>query len=216
MRAEIMVIARSLLFGAAMLLATGSTALACQGKTNPVLDENFKNADPGWGQADNIASFTANGLVLTPPPGGSAWRWNAKYTMDHADLCIQVTSPAKLPDPPDEDAVGSVGVWFWGMDSQNFYTATITLDGGTSVDRLIAGTWQSIIAPSQSQAVKTAPGGINEIEIVTNGNAAVLYVNGTQLSTFTGQPPSGGGWPGLYAESGPSGTSWLVTRVRLY
>jgi hypothetical protein len=211
-----MVIARSLLVGAAMLLATGSTVLACQSKGNPVLDENFKNADPGWGQADNIAAFTANGLVLTPPPGGSAWRWNAKYAMDHADLCIQVTNPAKLPDPPDEDAVGSVGAWFWGKDSQNFYTATITLDGGVSIDRLVAGTWQSIVPPTQSQAVKTAPGAVNEIEIATNGNTATLFVNGTQISAVNGQVPAGGGWPGVYAESGPTGTSWLITRVRLY
>ena len=91
------------LFGIALaLVSAASAASACKGKGTPRLDDTFKNADPGWGRADNIAAFTAHGLILRPPAQGSAWRWNQGYKMDRADLCIEVGNPAILPMEPDE------------------------------------------------------------------------------------------------------------------
>jgi hypothetical protein len=210
------VAAKLVLVGLMVLCGAAGAASACQKKSNPLLDDNFKNADPGWGQPDNIAAFTAQGLVLTPPASGSAWRSNANFTMNRADWCIQVMSPTSLPSPADEDAVGSVGMWFWGRDSQNFYTATITLDGNAEIDRLNRGAWQVVVAPASASSIKTAPGAINELEIVTNGNTASFYVNGVLVSDITGRPPSGGGAPGIYGESGPNGTRWVFPRVTLY
>src|ERR1700744_6064079 len=108
--------AKYLLTGLLVLCGAAGVASACQKSTNPQLDETFKNADQGWGQPDNVAAFTAQGLVLKPPPGGSAWRMNTNFTMAKADWCITVVSPSNLPNPADEDSVGSVGVWFWGKD----------------------------------------------------------------------------------------------------
>jgi hypothetical protein len=190
--------------------------LACQHSTNAILDENFKNPDPGWGQPDNVAAFTATGLALTPPVSGSAWRWNANDTMARADWCVEVMSPARLPEPPDEDNLGAVGVWFWGKDSQNFYTATITLDGLASVTRLSGGKWLTVAAPAFASGIKTAPGAVNEIEVVTNGNTAQFYVNGSLVTDIHGQAPPNVGAPGIYGESGPKGTTWLFQRARLF
>ncbi len=208
--------AKLVLVGLMVLCGAASAASACQKKSTPVFQDNFKNADPGWGQPDNIAAFTPEGLVLTPPVSGSAWRSNASYSMAQADWCIEVVSPASLPTPANEDTVGSVGVWFWGKDMQNFYTATITLDGSASIDRLNNGIWQVVVPPAAAPSVKTAPGATNEIEIVTSGKSAALYVNGKPITTVTGQPPSGGGAPGVYGESGPKGTRWVVPQVNLY
>jgi hypothetical protein len=202
--------------GMLALWGTASSAVACQQTGNPVLDENFKNPDPGWGQPDNVAAFTADGLALTPPVSGSAWRWNANLTMAKADWCVEVKSPAQLPDPPDEDNLGTVGVWFWGKDALNFYTATISLDGLASVMRLSNGKWQTVAAPRHAGPVKTAPGAVNEIEVVTNGNSAEFYVNGTLVITIKGTAPPGGGNPGVYGESGPKGTTWLFQRTRMF
>jgi hypothetical protein len=202
--------------GVVLTLAAAGSASACQGKGNPLLDESFKMADPGWGRADNIAAFTPDGLVLKPPVSGSAWRSNQSYKMDRADLCVEVTNPGTLPMYPDEEAVGAVGVWFWGGDLQNFYTASITLDGMAAIDRLINGKWHEVVAPAPASSIKTAPGAVNEIEIVTNGNSARFLVNGVAISEIQGRPPAGGGAPGIYGESGPTGTTWVFTRVRLY
>jgi hypothetical protein len=198
------------------LFGIAGTASACQHNANAILDENFKNPDPGWGQPDNVAAFTAAGLALTPPVSGSAWRWNANYSMAKADWCVTVANPATLPVPADEDTVGAVGIWFWDKDSQNFYTATITLDGEASVMRLAGGKWQTVVAPAGAASIKTAAGAVNEIEIVTNGNTAQFYVNGSLVTDIKGRAPANGGAPGIYGESGPKGTTWLFQRTRLF
>ncbi len=198
------------------LCVGAATSFACQSSGNALLDDNFKNPDPGWGQPDNIAAFTPTGLALTPPVGGSAWRWNTHFTMARADFCVEVMSPAKLPATPDEDTVGAVGIWFWGKDLQNFYTATITLDGQAAVMRLIGGKWVTIVAPAATPAVKTAPAAVNEIEVVTDGDTARFFVNGTHITDIRGQAPPNGGTPGLYGESGPKTTTWLFQRARLF
>jgi hypothetical protein len=200
----------------AVLCGVSGAASACQKHANPVFQDDFKNADPGWGQPDNAAAFTANGLVLTPPVSGSAWRTNANLTMAQGDWCVEVVSPSTLPTVADQDSVGSVGVWFWGTDLQNFYTATITLDGNASIDRLNRGIWQVVVAPASASSIKTAPGATNEIEIVTTGNRAAFYVNGALVTNITGHPPANGGPAGIYGESGPKGTSWLFPHVALY
>lgn len=202
--------------GLVALCCTTAGALACQKTVNPVFEDNFKNADPGWGQPDNVAAFTPQGLVLTPPVSGSAWRSNANLTMAQGDWCIREINPANLSAPADENTVGAVGVWFWGSDLQNFYTATITLDGKASIDRLNHGIWQTVVPPSPAPSVNTAPGAANEIEIVTSGNKATFYVNGQRINDITAHPPASGGPPGVYGESGPTGTSWVFPRVALY
>jgi hypothetical protein len=208
--------AKSVVIGLAILCTATGAASACQKTGNPAFQDNFKTADPGWGQPDSIAAFTEQGLVLTPPVAGSAWRSNSHLSMAKGDWCVSVISPKSLPDTADENSLGSVGVWFWGNDLQNFYTATITLDGKAQVDRLTHGIWQVVMAPKPAPSIKTAPGATNEIEIVTSGNTAAFFVNGTLVANIAGHPPAGGGQPGIYGESGPQSTSWIFPRVSLY
>ncbi|HTZ35479.1 MAG TPA: hypothetical protein VMB84_05600 [Stellaceae bacterium] len=207
---------QTLLVGLLVLCGAASAASACQKTASPLLDDNFRNADPGWGQPDNVAAFTPQGLVLTPPVSGSAYRWNAGFTLAHNDWCVEVVNPARLPSPADEETVGSVGVLFWGQDLQNFYTATITLDGNAEIDRLNRGAWQVVVPPASASAIKIAPAAVNEIEVVTAGNRAAFYVNGALVTEISGRAPQNGGSPGIYGESGPNGTSWVFRRARLY
>jgi hypothetical protein len=202
--------------GLLALCSAAGTASACQHDAKALFDENFKSPDPGWGQADNVAAFTPDGLALTPPVSGSAWRWNASYSMAKNDWCVEVMNPTKLPDPPDEDAVGAVGLWFWDKDQQNFYTAKITLYGEASVWRLAGGQWTTIFPAANTKAVKSAPGAVNEIEVVTNAGSAKFYVNGTLITEVSGNEPPNGGAPGIYGESSPKGTTWLFKRARLF
>lgn len=204
------------LFGAAaVLLLTSATAPACLGKSDPALDDNFATPDPGWPNADNVRT-TPQGLVVKPPANGSTWAVNGNYTMDGSDLCVTVALPAALPTPANEDTVGYVGVMFWQRDNDNYYIAAISPDGTAVVSRYLNRQWATIVNPAHSDAIKTAPGALNEIEVTTRGNAGTLYINGTKLADFRGQAPPGGGPPGIYAESGPSVTTWVFPRVQLY
>jgi hypothetical protein len=208
------VIARIIALGMAVMLGLSGTALACHGKrAGPALDDTFKTPDPGWGPPDQAAAFTADGLVLTPPVNGSAWRWNQNYTLNDGDLCVQVVNPARVATPSD---TGDAGAWFWAQDAQNFYTATLSLDGTVSVDRLINGVWHVVMPPTASGAVRTNAGAANEIEVLVNGNAGSFFVNGIRVTDFTGQAPARGGPPGVYAESGGSETKWVFPRVQLF
>ncbi len=198
----------------ALALATGGDAWACQGKTTAaILDDTFKSPDPGWGAPDDAASFTPGGLVLKPPVNGSAWRWNPNYTLDGNDLCVSVVNPSQ---PSGRPAPGDVGVWFWSQSAQNFYTATLSLDGTASIDRLVNGVWHVVLPPTPSGAVRTKPGAVNEVEVAVRGNTGSFYINGTKITDFHGEPPPNGGPPGVYAESGSTGVAWVFPRVQLF
>jgi hypothetical protein len=206
------------LFGAAIFCLAAGTASACLGKSDPALDDNFSKPDPGWPSGDNVTA-TPQGLVIKPPANGSTWAVNSNYTMDGSDLCVTVAWPATMPSPANEDTVGDVGVLFWKRDNDNsnYYMAAISADGIAVVSRYLNDQWLPIVKPSHSDAIKTGAGVANEIEVTTRGNAGTLYLNGTKIADFHGQaPPGGGGPPGVYAESGPSVTNWVFSRVQLY
>jgi hypothetical protein len=207
--------ARAFLLAVMLILASGGVALACLGKTDPALDDNFSKPDPGWPNADNVAP-TPQGLVVKPPANGSTWAVNTNYTMDGSDLCLTVALPDALPSPANEDTVGDVGAVFWRRDNDNYYMAAISPDGIAVVSRYLNGQWMTIVNPAQSSAIKTGAGAVNEIEITTRGNAASFYINGTKIADFRGQAPPGGGPPGVYAESGPTVTTWVFSRIQLY
>jgi hypothetical protein len=204
------------LFGAASLLCLVSGgASACLGKSDPALDDNFSNPDPGWPNGDNVAT-TPQGLVVKPPVNGSTWVVNSNYTMDGADLCVTVALPATLPTPANEDTVGDVGLLFWKRDNDNYYMAAMSPDGVAVVSRYLNGQWATIVNPVKSAAIKTGPGAVNELEVTAKGNAGSFAINGTKIADFRGQAPPAGGPPGIYAESGPSVTTWVFSRVQLF
>jgi len=83
---------------AALVVPCSQGAWACQATSGtPILNEDFKTPDPGWGPADESATFTSTGLVLKPPVNGSAWRWNPNYSVDNHDICVTVLNPSPLP-----------------------------------------------------------------------------------------------------------------------
>jgi hypothetical protein len=209
------VISKAIRLGAAFLLAGSSVAFACQGKSDPALDDNFTKPDPGWPSSENVA-ITPHGLIVRPPANGSTWVVNSSYTMDGADLCVTTAIPTTLPSPANEDTVGDVGVVFWKRENDNYYLAAISPDGLASVSRAVNGQWTTIVPPVASPAINTAAGAGNEIEIATKGNAGVFLVNGTKIADFRGQAPPDGGPPGVYGESGPTVTTWVFSRVQIY
>lgn len=206
-------IARILAVSLALTLAASAGATACQSRTAALLDDNFKAPDPGWGPPDDAAAFTADGLVLKPPVNGSAWRANQNYSIDGRDLCIDVANPNRVLGRGD---IGDVGIRFWATSTLNFYTATLSLDGSVSIDRLVNGVWQVVMPPTPSGAVHTQAGAMNELEVVIKGDAGSFYVNDAKIGDFRGTAPPRGGPPGLYGESGPTAVNWVFRRVQLF
>jgi hypothetical protein len=105
---------------------------------------------------------------------------------------------------------------FWKRDNDNYYLAAISPDGIAAISRSVSGQWTTIVDPAASTAIKTGAGAVNEIEVAVKGNSGRFYVNGTKITDFHGQAPPDGGPPGLYAESGPTVTTWMFSRVQIY
>jgi hypothetical protein len=212
-------IIRSILIGLAVLFLAGNgTAMACQGKTNAALDENFQKPDAGWGKlGGDTYSTSPQGLMIRPAVNGTAWIQNTSYTLDGADYCVDFVFPAQMPNKADRNTLGDAGILFWFKSTDNFYVATLGPDGTVVISRKINTSWSSVYGPTPSSAVKTAPGAKNEIELQVKGNAGTLIVNDTVVTTFHGQSPPDGGQIGLYCESGnTSVTTWVYPRVQLY
>lgn len=204
------------LAAAAVFALWQGAASACLGKSDPALDDNFSKPDAGWPSGDNV-SVTPQGLMVKPPANGSTWVVNSNYTMDGSDLCVTIAMPTTMPTPANEDTVGDVGLLFWKRDNGNYYMAAISPDGIAVVSRYLNDQWATIVNPARSDAIKSGAGAVNELEVTTKGNAGSFYINGTKIADFRGQAPAGGGGPpGVYAESGPTVTSWVFPRVRLY
>jgi hypothetical protein len=210
---------RSILIGLAVLCFAGNgTAMACQGKTDPALDDNFQKPDAGWGKiGDDVFSTSPQGLVVRPVAGGNAWIQNTSYTLDGADYCVDLLFPAPLPNKGDRDTVGAAGTVFWVKDPDHFYVATLGPDGTVQISRKIDTSWSVVYGPIPSPAVKTGAGARNQIELQVKGNAGTLIVNDTVVTTFRGQSPPDGGEIGLYSETNASVViPWVFPRVQVY
>jgi len=203
-------------------MACNGVAVACQGKTNAALDENFQKPDPGWGHLSgnvggNVASVSPQGLVIRPVANRIAVLKNGAYTLDGADYCVDVAFPTPLPSPANRHTVGGGGVLFWFKDNINFYVATIAPDGSVVIARNVNNSWAILYGPTPSAAVKTAPGAVNQIELRVKGNSGTLIVNDLIVTTFHGQAQPDGGPVGLYCESGDTAvTTWVYPRVQVY
>jgi hypothetical protein len=210
---------KSVLLGlAALFMVADGSALACQGKTNAALDENFQKPDPGWGKiASNVLSLSPQGLVIQPVVNGTAWLNNYAYTLDGADFCVEVTFPTQMPTPANRDNLGDAGIAFWNKDSSSYYVATIAPDGSALISRYVNGSWSNLYGPAQVASIKTTAGATNEVELQVKGNSGTLIVNDTPVTTFHGQAPPEGGPPGVYCESAiKSVTTWVFPRVQIY
>jgi hypothetical protein len=51
--------------------------------------------------------------------------------------------------------------------------------------------------------------------VVTKGNRATFYINGTQMTAITGMPPAGGGLVGIYSQSNSAPTTWTFQDFKI-
>lgn len=187
------------LTGLAVVLAfsVGSTeaALACQG-TEVLFEESFATLDPTWGNADD-AFFLEDGQ-LTIMPGYDEYysALNTMGTYEDIDLCFNLE--AIKADPEGNSFAGLI---FWAIDYDNYYYVVVTAEQSIGVFRRQRGRVLPQLRWATFDALKPGNGVVNEIRVVTLGNAATIYVNGQEYGTIKGQPPSDGQQIGVRATS---------------
>ncbi len=116
----------------------------------------------------------------------------------NSTVCVTVKSPLEVGSVDD---VAAGGAAFWAVDYQNYYVAEIYLNGTFAVFRRIEGNWVVVVPRSASDAIRKGVGRVNELQVVLNNTDGVLYINGTQVRDFRGQPPQNGGATGLFAQA---------------
>lgn len=142
--------------------------------------------------------------------GRSEMYWGTHF--GDANICATFSEPAT-----DKTGDQSAGLIFWGTDYNSYYALLIKPGTGQFAVGLYtkgsgAGVWTLPLGWTDSAAIVHAIGSANTLQVETKGNTATLFINGQQVGTFNGTPPSGGGLAGYWAgSSSTTFNTWDVT-----
>jgi hypothetical protein len=196
------------LFAAFATLVVPDLAHAC-GNGAVQFADDFKNPDAGWLHSDH-SKIGSGAITLMPPVKAYTTAYNNIYLFSDADVCAQI----KVDDFAKPEQM-SGGLMFWMTDTNNYYVFLIYPSGGWKILRLV-GERSISIGRGNSDAIKKGAGDLNEIELRLSGNTGTGYVNGSKVATFNGQPPEGGGYFGVMAESEDERTNiWELRDFRI-
>lgn len=202
---------KSLSIAASVLLAScGFAAAACQG-TNVEFEEKFSPPDPSWG-ANSDGAYAQDGKAFLKAPINSIMYWvNPAFIFDNVFACVTF----KVPEVKDTPA-GTGGMIFWYENSDKYYMAAIKTDGKVGIWRHLASGWTPVYPLTANAAAQVKPGDQDVMELALRGNTGTLFLNGTKIADFRGQPPKGGSAIGLYSESEQSQQNiWEFTDLRV-
>jgi hypothetical protein len=197
---------RALLLGVALAATTLHAALACQG-TKVLFQDRFKSLGSAWvrdGARDENASASGGRLrVHVPISGGDLadHLLHQSKVFGNVDECITLQFTAA-----DDPSSASAGIAFWGMDDNHYYMLVISPTGQYIVMRKVAAfrnLWP--IGWTSTSALRQGLYASNELEIITQGNRAVFYINGVQVNELDeGEPPASGSLVGVYWATQPN------------
>jgi hypothetical protein len=186
---------RALFLGAVLAALSLQGAAACQG-SRMVFQDRFNNLDPAWGNDDN-ATASGGRLVLQVPQGNGGFAdhlLNQSNVYGDIDECITV----RFTQSTDQ-AGSSAGLVFWGADDSHYYMLVVTPIGQFIAMRKVADNRNLVpISWTPTSAVHQGLNATNELEVITQGNQANLFVNGVKVGQLTGQPPETGSLVGVY------------------
>jgi len=178
---------------------SGPTIAECQPANTTDFQDTFAKKDPAWGIGnDAIARYVDGQLSFKPAENHSRLQLYRPLVFKNATVCVTVKSPSEVTNL---EGLAAGGLAFWASDYQNFYDAQIYPNGTYAVFREVNNEWATVVPRTASDAIKTGIGAVNELQVVLIGAIASLYINGTKVNDFRGQPPPEGAATGLFAES---------------
>lgn len=196
-------------FVSIMLLSVARSALACKG-SQILFQDNFATLDPAWGAPNDKQSIKDGKLIIRPEVNQGWALINQGNIFGDMDACINVTMAKS------DDASWGGGLVFWAKDYNNYYVLLATGDGQFSVRRYVNGTSSAAVDWRENSALKKGVGQANQLRVVTKGNQATAYINDTEVVTFNGEPPQGGGFIGVKGNStGKSQIVWEFSNLKI-
>jgi hypothetical protein len=83
----------SIAMAAAILLAAGGVAAACQG-TTILFQDSFDRLQPTWGEASDVFKVVDSRLEVSPAADSYHWAANSANLYDDIDMCVTMTTTA--------------------------------------------------------------------------------------------------------------------------
>src|ERR1700730_16742412 len=171
--------------------------------------DNFANLDPSWGTPSERLSVEDGKLTLKPAPDTTQSILNQANVFDDADIRVEVILPAG-------DASVPGGLIFWAKDHSNFYCLCIDAAGYFKISRYVTDRWLQPVGWIENEAIDKGIGRVNKLRVVTKGRQATAYINDKQVTTFSGQPPLGGGCIGVSGGSAENlQNTWQFTNLQV-
>jgi hypothetical protein len=161
-----------------------------------LFEDNFDTMDPVWGEANDVISVKDHKFIMKPAA-------NTAYTvMNQGQLFDDFDASVNLRQAEGKDPTYGAGLVFWGDGLSNYYYIYASPDGQYVVSRYVNNRRLSPVPWRATDAVKKGHE-VNQLRVVTRGDKATLYINGKELATIKGQPPQGGSFIGMRADSPP-------------
>src|SRR6202048_3989677 len=174
-----------------------------------LFEDNFTNLDPSWGTPSERLSVKDGKLTLKPAPNTTQSILNQSNVFEDADIRVEVNMPAGDVNVPG-------GLIFWAKDHSNFYCLCVDAAGYFKISRYVTDRWLQPVGWIENEAINKGIGQVNKLRVVTKGRQAIAYINDKQLTTFSGQPPQGGGCVGVSGGSPESAqNTWQFTNLQV-
>jgi len=177
---------------------SGPTIADCRPDNVGDFQDTFAKPDPAWQLNTKYADYADGQLAIKLDENTNFVQLYRSLVFKNATVCLTMKSPPAIADLED---VASGGLAFWSIDYRNYYLAKIYPNGSFTIFRKLNDEWIPVVNRTPSEAIKKGVGAVNEIQVVLNGNNGLLYINGTQVSEFRGNPPPTGGAVGVYAQT---------------
>jgi hypothetical protein len=151
---------RTTVLGAVVCLAMySSSALACKGPTT-LLRDDFTDEDPAWGLTDHTnAQIGGGALKVTSDPGHFFNLYYQGMNFPAGDACVDIVFPTT---PVKNVTQGGLGLW----TGRGWDFVFINSDGTAGVQGLQNNDWINPVPARKFDAIKTAPGAVNQLRLV--------------------------------------------------
>ena len=187
-----------LVMAVAMLVVAANMCLAAK----VLFEDKFTKLDPSWGSTSAIMNVKDGKLVITPEKNTTQTILNQANVFPNDMEASYTLTFIKAPAP----TWGS-GLVFWAKDYDEYYAVLLNAQGWFGVQRHVSNRYLLPVAWQASDAIKKGEGAENQVKVVTKGNQATIFINGKEVVSFNGQPPTGGSLIGVKAASGPEGAN---------
>jgi hypothetical protein len=202
-----------------VLITAGAARAAC-----PTAPASYKGYDSASFHPADGRTVSDEGLHLISPKNSFA-AWTSEATVIDAWICATFWFPDAAPS-----ANIAAGIVFWKKDEQNFYIAIARRNGSFGIFKHSNAGWTTInpgmmrsyyVNSPQGPIVHTGstthtPESYNQIEVVTMGDYARVYINGREVMDMGSMVGASEATAGIYAEADTDkDCPWLFESVSI-